>query len=119
MATGFDVESFLATSESGHAAAHGTGTDRADQIFDSSELRLARALLLLADRGQESGPRPISAPITHETLAGIVGTTRPRVSQFMSRFRKLGYISYDGGLRVHSSLLAVLLPDSETALPPA
>jgi CRP/FNR family cyclic AMP-dependent transcriptional regulator len=93
--------------------------DLIDQLFNSAEKRLARALLLLADRGQESGPRAISAPITHETLAAIVGTTRPRVSQFMSRFRKLGYISYDGGLRVHNSLLAVLLHEGETPLPPA
>ena len=85
--------------------------DLVDQLFNSSEKRLARTLLLLANFGKEDGPQPITAPVSQETLAEIVGTTRPRVSHFMNKFRKLGFISYNGHLRVHSSLLSVVLRD--------
>ena len=85
--------------------------DLVDQLFKSSEKRLARTLLLLANFGKEGGPQPITAPINQETLAEIVGTTRPRVSHFMNKFRKLGFISYNGHLQVHSSLLSVVLRD--------
>ena len=85
--------------------------DLVDQLFNSSEKRLARTLLLLANFGKEGGPQPITLPISQETLAEIVGTTRPRVSLFMNKFRKLGFIDYNGHLRVHSSLLGVMLHD--------
>ena len=85
--------------------------DLVDQLFNSSEKRLARTLLLLANFGKEEGPQPITTPISQETLAEIIGTTRPRVSHFMNKFRKLGFISYNGHLRVHSSLLSVVLRD--------
>jgi CRP-like cAMP-binding protein len=85
--------------------------DLVDQLFNSSEKRLARTLLLLANFGKEDGPQPITAPISQEMLAEIIGTTRPRVSHFMNKFRKLGFISYNGHLRIHSSLLSVLLRD--------
>jgi CRP-like cAMP-binding protein len=85
--------------------------DLIDQLFNSSEKRLARTLLLLANFGKEGGPQPITTPITQETLAGIVGTTRSRVSYFMNKFRKLGFIDYNGHLEVHSSLLTVVLRD--------
>jgi len=85
--------------------------DLVDQLFNSSEKRLARTLLLLANFGKEKGPQPISTRINQETLAEIIGTTRPRVSYFMNKFRKLGYINYNGHLQVHSSLLSVLLSD--------
>ncbi len=85
--------------------------DLVDQLFNSSEKRLARTLLLLANFGKEGGPQPITTPISQETLAGIIGTTRPRVSHFMNKFRKLGFISYNGHLEVHSSLLSVVLRD--------
>lgn len=85
--------------------------DLVDQLFNSSEKRLARTLLLLANFGKESGPQPITTPISQETLAEIVGTTRPRVSHFMNKFRKLGFISYNGHLQIHSSLLSILLRD--------
>jgi CRP/FNR family transcriptional regulator, cyclic AMP receptor protein len=83
--------------------------DLVDQLFNSSEKRLARTLLLLANVGKDGGPQPITTPISQETLAEIVGTTRPRVSLFMNKFRKLGFIDYNGHLEVHSSLLSVLL----------
>lgn len=83
--------------------------DLVDQLFNSSEKRLARTLLLLANFGKEGGPQPIMTKISQETLAEIIGTTRPRVSHFMNKFRKLGFISYNGHLQVHSSLLTVLL----------
>jgi CRP/FNR family cyclic AMP-dependent transcriptional regulator len=83
--------------------------DLVDQLFNSSEKRLARTLLLLANFGKEGGPQPITTPISQETLAEIIGTTRPRVSHFMNKFRNLGFISYNGHLEVHSSLLSVLL----------
>ena len=85
--------------------------DLVDQLFNSSEKRLARTLLMLANFGKEGGPQPILTPISQETLAEIVGTTRSRVSQFMNKFRKLGFISYNGHLQVHSSLLSVVLRD--------
>jgi CRP/FNR family cyclic AMP-dependent transcriptional regulator len=83
--------------------------DLADHLFNSSEKRLARALLLLANFGKEGRPEPIIAKISQETLAEMIGTTRPRVSFFMNKFRKLGFIEYNGRLQVHSSLLSVVL----------
>jgi CRP-like cAMP-binding protein len=85
--------------------------DLVDHLFNSSEKRLARTLLLLANFGKEGGPQPITAPVTQEILAEIIGTTRPRVSHFMNKFRKLGFVSYNGHLQVHSSLLSVVLRD--------
>ena len=85
--------------------------DLVDQLFNSSEKRLARVLLLLANFGKEGKPEPVIPKISQETLAGIVGTTRSRVNFFMNRFRKLGFIEYNGGLEVHSSLLNVVLHD--------
>jgi CRP-like cAMP-binding protein len=85
--------------------------DLVDHLFNSSEKRLARVLLLLANFGKESKPEPVIAKISQETLAGIIGTTRSRVSFFMNRFRKLGFIEYNGGLHVHSSLLNIVLHD--------
>jgi CRP-like cAMP-binding protein len=85
--------------------------DLVDQLFNSSEKRLARTLLLLANFGQEGGPQPITMPISQETLAEIIGTTRARVNHFMNKFRKLGFIDYNGHLEVHSSLLTVVLRD--------
>ena len=85
--------------------------DLVDQLFNSSEKRLARILLLLANFGKEGKPEPMLPKISQETLAEIVVTTRPRVSFFMNKFRKLGFISYNGGLEVHSSLLNVILHD--------
>jgi len=83
--------------------------DLVDQLFNSSEKRLARMLLLLANFGKEGKPEPIIAKISQETLAEMIGTTRSRVSFFMNRFRKLGLIEYNGGIHVHSSLLNVVL----------
>lgn len=87
--------------------------DLVDQLFNSSEKRLARVLLLLAHFGKEGVPEPVVPKISQETLADMVGTTRSRVSFFMNRFRKLGFIGYDTGsaLQVHSSLLNVVLHD--------
>ncbi len=85
--------------------------DLADQLFNSSEKRLARILLLLAHFGQEGAPDTIVPAISQATLAEMVGTTRSRVNFFMNKFRKLGFIEYDGGLEVHSSLLSVVLHD--------
>ncbi|WP_157020248.1 Crp/Fnr family transcriptional regulator [Mesorhizobium xinjiangense] len=85
--------------------------DLVDQLFNSSEKRLARLLLLLANFGKEDKPDPIIAQISQETLAEMIGTTRSRVSFFMNKFRKLGFISYNGGIEVHSSLLNVVLHD--------
>ena len=85
--------------------------DLVDQLFNSSEKRLARTLLLLANFGKDGGPQPITTRISQETLAEIIGTTRSRVSQFMNKFRKLGFIDYNGHLEVHSSLLSVILRD--------
>ena len=85
--------------------------DLVDQLFNSSEKRLARILLLLAHVGKEPEAEIVVPTISQETLAGMVGTTRARVSVFMNKFRKLGFIEYNGGLRVHSSLLNVVLHD--------
>jgi CRP/FNR family transcriptional regulator, cyclic AMP receptor protein len=85
--------------------------DLVDQLFNSSEKRLARALLLLANFGKEGRPEPIIAKISQETLADMIGTTRSRVSFFMNKFRQLGFINYNGTLEVHSSLLSVVLHD--------
>jgi CRP/FNR family cyclic AMP-dependent transcriptional regulator len=85
--------------------------DLVDQLFNSSEKRLARALLLLANFGKEGRPEPILANVSQATLAEMIGTTRPRVTHFMNKFRKLGFIDYDGHIEVHSSLLSVLLHD--------
>ena len=85
--------------------------DLVDQLFNSSEKRLARMLLLLANFGKEGKPEPIIAKISQETLAEMIGTTRSRVSFFMNKFRKLGFIDYNGGIHVHSSLLNVVLHD--------
>ena len=86
--------------------------DLVDQLFNSSEKRLARVLLMMANFGKEGKAEPVIPKISQETLAEIVGTTRSRVSFFMNRFRKLGFIEYNGGLEVHSSLLNVVLHDS-------
>jgi CRP/FNR family cyclic AMP-dependent transcriptional regulator len=85
--------------------------DLVDQLFNSSEKRLARVLLLLAKFGKEGTPETAIAAINQETLAEMIGTTRSRVSFFMNKFRKLGFIEYNGELRVHSSLLNVVLHD--------
>ena len=85
--------------------------DLVDQLFNSSEKRLARTLLMLANFGKEGGPQAITTRISQETLAEIIGTTRPRVSHFMNKFRKLGFIDYNGHIEVHSSLLTVVLRD--------
>jgi CRP/FNR family cyclic AMP-dependent transcriptional regulator len=85
--------------------------DLVDQLFNSSEKRLARILLLLANFGKEGKPETVIAPITQETLAEMVGTTRSRVNLFMNKFRKLGFIEYNGELHVHNSLLNVVLHD--------
>ena len=89
--------------------------DLVDQLFNSSEKRLARMLLLLANFGKESKPEPIIAKISQETLAEMIGTTRSRVSFFMNKFRKLGFIEYNGGtesgIEVHTSLLNAVLHD--------
>ena len=85
--------------------------DLVDQLFNSSEKRLARVLLMLAHFGKEGVPETVVPGISQETLAEMVGTTRSRVSFFMNRFRKLGFIHYNGGLQVHSSLLNVVLHD--------
>ncbi len=93
--------------------------DLVDQLFNSTEKRLARLLLLLANFGKEGRPEPILAKISQETLAEMIGTTRSRVSQFMNKFRKLGFIDYNGHLEVHSSLLSVLLADQPRTVRPA
>jgi len=85
--------------------------DLVDQLFNSSEKRLARALLLLARYGKPSPPHQILPSISQETLAEMIGTTRSRVNFFMNRFRRLGFIEYNGGLRVNNSLLTVVLHD--------
>src|SRR5579864_1141359 len=85
--------------------------DLIDQLFNSSEKRLARVLLLLANFGKEGRPEPVIAKITQETLAEMIGTTRSRVSFFMNKFRKMGFIEYNGKLHVHSSLLNIVLHD--------
>jgi CRP/FNR family cyclic AMP-dependent transcriptional regulator len=85
--------------------------DLIDQLFNSSEKRLARLLLLLANFGKDGKPEPIVGTFSQETLAEMIGTTRSRVSFFMNKFRKLGYIEYNGKLEIHNSLLNVVLYD--------
>jgi CRP-like cAMP-binding protein len=85
--------------------------DLVDQLFNSSEKRLARVLLLMSNFGKEGAPTLIATKISQDTLAGMVGTTRSRISFFMNKFRRLGFIEYNGHLEVHSSLLTVLLRD--------
>ena len=86
--------------------------DLVDQLFNSSEKRLARVLLLMANFGKDVKPEPVIAKISHEMLAEMIGTTRSRVSLFMNKFRKLGFIKYNGALEVHDSLLNVVLRDN-------
>ena len=86
--------------------------DLVDQLFNSSEKRLARLLLLLANFGKEDGPRPVKVHVSQEILAEMIGTTRSRVSFFMNKFRKLGLISYNGEIEVHNSLLNAVLHDT-------
>jgi CRP-like cAMP-binding protein len=88
-----------------------TQADLVDQLFNSSEKRLARILLLMAEFGKPGEPETFIPPITQETLADMIGTTRSRVSFFMNRFRKLGFIDYNGRIQVHKSLLNVVLLD--------
>ena len=85
--------------------------DLVDQLFNSSEKRLARVLLLMAHFGKEGKPDPVIAKVSQELLAEMIGTTRSRVSFFMNKFRKLGFIDYNGGMHVHSSLLSIVLHD--------
>ena len=85
--------------------------DLVDQLFNSSEKRLARLLLLMANFGKEGQPEPVITKVSQETLAEMVGTTRSRVSHFMNKFRKLGFIEYNGELEIHNSLLNVVLHD--------
>jgi len=96
--------------------------DLVDQLFNSSEKRLARILLLMAEFGKPGEPEPLIPKISQETLAEMIGTTRSRVSFFMNRFRKLGFVDYDGRIRVHKSLLNVILhdhlPDDNLENPP-
>jgi CRP-like cAMP-binding protein len=92
--------------------------DLVDQLFNSTEKRLARVLLLLANFGKEGRPEPINAKISQETLAEMIGTTRSRVSHFMNKFRQLGFIDYNGHLEIHSSLLSVVLNDQPNAVAP-
>jgi CRP-like cAMP-binding protein len=92
--------------------------DLVDQLFNSTEKRLARLLLLLANFGKEGRPEPILAKISQEMLAEMIGTTRSRVSHFMNKFRKLGFINYNGHLEVHNSLLSVLLADQPRTVSP-
>ena len=98
-----------------------TQADLVDQLFNSSEKRLARILLLMAEFGKPGEPEPLIPKISQESLAEMVGTTRSRVSFFMNRFRKLGFVEYDGQIRVHKSLLNVVLhdklPDDNAARP--
>jgi CRP/FNR family cyclic AMP-dependent transcriptional regulator len=92
--------------------------DLVDQLFNSTEKRLARLLLLLANFGKEGPPEPILAKISQETLAEMIGTTRSRVSHFMNKFREFGFIDYNGYLEVHNSLLGVLLADQPRTVSP-
>jgi CRP-like cAMP-binding protein len=92
--------------------------DLVDQLFNSTEKRLARVLLLLANFGKEGRPEPVIAKISQETLAEMIGTTRSRVSHFMNKFRNLGFIDYNGHLEIHSSLLSVILSDDPDSVRP-
>jgi CRP-like cAMP-binding protein len=85
--------------------------DLIDQLFNSSEKRLARTLLLLARYGKEDSPQRVLPKIPQETLAEMIGTTRSRVNFFMNKFRKMGFIKYNGGLQINSSLLSIVLHD--------
>ena len=85
--------------------------DLVDHLFNSAEKRLARTLLLLAHYGKEGKPEPVIPKISQETLAEMVGTTRSRISGFLNKFRKLGFITYKGKMEIHSSLLNVVLHD--------
>jgi CRP/FNR family cyclic AMP-dependent transcriptional regulator len=87
--------------------------DLADQLFNPIEMRLARALLLLANYGTELGPEPITIPVSQETLADLIGTTRSRVNFFMNKFRKLGLINYNGKLEIHQALLNFVLHEGQ------
>jgi CRP-like cAMP-binding protein len=89
-----------------------------DQLFNSTEKRLARLLLLLANFGKEGRPEPIIAKISQEVFAEMIGTTRSRVSHFMNKFRELGFIDYNGHLEVHSSLLSVVLNEQGRTVAP-
>ena len=106
-------ESAFAELFTGYLLAHTmrVEADLVDQLFNSSEKRLARLLLLMAHFGKEDKPETVMAKISQETLAEMIGTTRSRVSFFMNKFRKLGFIDYNGELHVHSSLLNVVLHD--------
>jgi CRP/FNR family transcriptional regulator, cyclic AMP receptor protein len=99
-----------------------TQADLVDQLFNSSEKRLARILLLMAEFGEPGEPESFIPPITQETLADVIGTTRSRVSFFMNRFRKLGFIDYNGRIQVHKSLVNVILldksPEQDSEKPP-
>jgi CRP/FNR family cyclic AMP-dependent transcriptional regulator len=90
--------------------------DLVDQLFNSTEKRLARVLLLMANFGKEGRPEPVVAKINQETIAEMIGTTRSRVSHFMNKFRKLGFIEYNGHLEVHSSLLSVVLAEQSRSV---
>jgi CRP-like cAMP-binding protein len=90
--------------------------DLVDQLFNSTEKRLARVLLLMANFGKEGRPEPIKAKISQETLAEMIGTTRSRVSHFMNKFRELGFIEYNGHLEVHSALLSVVLAEQSRSV---
>jgi CRP/FNR family cyclic AMP-dependent transcriptional regulator len=92
--------------------------DLVDQMFNSTEKRLARTLLLLANFGKEGRPEPILAKVTQEMLAEMIGTTRSHVNRFMNKFRRLGLISYNGSIEVRSSLLSVVLHDRWTSTAP-
>jgi CRP-like cAMP-binding protein len=92
--------------------------DLIDQLFNSTEKRLARALLILANFGREGRPEPIVKGISQEVLAEMIGSTRSRVNQFMNKFRALGFISYNGKLEIHASLLSVVLNDRPAAVKP-
>jgi CRP/FNR family cyclic AMP-dependent transcriptional regulator len=92
--------------------------DLVDQLFNSTEKRLARLLLLLANFGKEGRPEPVIAKISQETLAEMIGTTRSRVSRFMNKFRRSGFIDYNGHLEVHSSLLSVVLAEPPRSVKP-
>jgi CRP/FNR family cyclic AMP-dependent transcriptional regulator len=89
--------------------------DLVDQLFNASEKRLARTLLLLARYGKPEGPRRVLPKMSQEVLAEMVGTTRSRVNYFMNKFRRLGFIDYNGGLKIHNSLLGVVLHDSSAS----
>jgi CRP/FNR family transcriptional regulator, cyclic AMP receptor protein len=93
--------------------------DLVDQLFNSTEKRLARVLLLMANFGKDGRPEPVISKISQETLAEMIGTTRSRVSHFMNKFRQLGFISYNGHLEVHSSLLSVVLSEQPRTVQPS